>query len=56
MLLENECYDNCHWGLVMTPDSKSTPEPDQLLSCNTLAQNPRGACIVTEQPLGEIGR
>ena len=56
MLLENVCYDNCHWGLVMTPDSKSTPEPDQLLSCNTLAQNPRGACIVTEQPLGEIGR
>ena len=56
MILENECHDNCHWGLVMTPDSKSTPELDQLLSCNTLAQNPRGACIVTEQPLGEIGR
>lgn len=56
LILENECYDNCHWGLVMTPDSGSTPELDQLLSCNTLAQNPRGACIVTGQPLGEIGR
>ncbi len=56
LILENECYDNCHWGLVMTPDSRSTPEPDQILSCNVLAENPRGACIVTEQPLGEIGR
>lgn len=56
LVLENECYDNCHWGLVMTPDSRSTPELDQLLSCNVLTENPRGACIVTEQPLGEIGR
>lgn len=56
LILENECYDNCHWGLVMTPDSRSTPELDQLLSCNVLTANPRGACIVTEQPLGEIGR
>ena len=56
LILENECYDNCHWGLVMTPDSRSTPELEQLLSCNVLTANPRGACIVTEQPLGEIGR
>ena len=56
LVLENECYDNCHWGLVMTPDSRSTPELDQLLSCNVLTENPRGACIVTDQPLGEIGR
>ncbi len=56
LILENACYDNCHWGLVMTPDSKSTPELDQLLSCNTFSQNPRGASLVTEQPLGEIRR
>lgn len=56
LILENECYDNYHWGLVMTPDSRPTPELDQLLTCNTLDDNPRGASIVTEQPLGEIGR
>ncbi len=56
LILENECYDNDHWGIVITPDSRSTPEPDQLLSCNVLTENPRGACIVTDQPLGEIGR
>lgn len=56
LILENDCRDNCHWGLVMTPDSKPTPEADQLLSSNALSHNPRGALIVTEQPLGEIGR
>ncbi len=56
LILENECYDNCHWGLVMTPDCRSTPELHHLLSCNALTENPRGASIVTEQPLGEIGR
>ncbi len=56
LILENECHDNFHWGLVMTPDCRLTPELNQLLSCNALGENPRGACIVTEQPLGEIGR
>ena len=56
LILENECHDNFHWGLVMTPDCRLTPELNQLLSCNALDENPRGACIVTEQPLGEIGR
>ena len=56
LILENECSDNCHWGLVMTPDSRSTPDLDQLLSCNVFTGNPRGDCIVTEHPLGEIGR
>ena len=56
LILENECHDNFHWGLVMTPDCRLTPELNQLLSCNALGENPRGTCIVTEQPLGEIGR
>lgn len=56
LVLENICEDNCHWGIVMTPDSKSSPEQEQLLQANTLTKNPRGALIVTDEPLGEIGR
>ncbi len=56
LVLENECRDNTHWGLVMTPDVKTTPSPDDLAAANRLDRNPRGAMVVTEEPLKEIGR
>ncbi len=56
MLIDNICSDNLHWGLVMTPESQTTPDRGKLPSSNTLLPNPRGAVIVTEEPLAEIGR
>jgi Right handed beta helix region len=56
LVLENTCEHNFHWGVVMTPDSHSSPEQEQLLQANTLTNNPRGALIVTHEPLSEIGR
>ncbi len=56
LVLENTCEQNFHWGIVMTPDSQTSPEQEQLLQANTLTQNPRGALIVTHEPLSEIGR
>ena len=55
-LLRNESRDNCQWGMVMTPDCKTTPERDQLAEANILEPNPRGALYVTTQPLADIGR
>lgn len=56
LLLGNTCEHNYHWGLVMTPDSYTSPEQEQLLQANALTNNPRGPLIVTQEPLGEIGR
>jgi len=56
LVLENTCEHNFHWGIVMTPDSQTSPEQEQLLQANTLTHNPRGALIVTQEPLSEIGR
>jgi hypothetical protein len=56
LLVDNICRANQHWGLVMTPDCRPTPERDALGTSNVLADNPRGAMIVTETPLGDIGR
>ena len=56
LVLENRCAENFHWGVVMTPDSQTSPEHEQLLQANALTKNPRGALIVTHEPLSEIGR
>jgi hypothetical protein len=56
MVLENTSRDNLHWGLVTTPECQTSPPRDQLATANTLEPNPRGALMVTEQPLSEIGR
>ena len=56
LLLENICRDNHQWGLVMTPDCTPTPENDQLIQANTLSENPRGAMVITHEPLLDIGR
>ncbi len=56
LLLGNICRENQHWGIVTTPDCQASPPREQLASSNTLEPNPRGALMVTEQPLGEIGR
>ena len=56
LLVDNICSENQHWGMVMTPDSHPTPGREALETSNMLAPNPRGALIVTDQPLGDIGR
>jgi len=56
LLLGNICRENQHWGIVTTPECETSPPREQLPSSNTLDPNPRGALMVTEQPLGEIGR
>jgi len=56
LLLDNTCEQNFHWGMVMTPDSQTSPEQEQLLQANVLTNNPRGALIVTHEPLSDIGR
>ncbi|MGH7208653.1 MAG: right-handed parallel beta-helix repeat-containing protein [Nitrospiraceae bacterium] len=56
LLLGNICRENQHWGIVTTPECQTSPPREQLASSNTLDPNPRGALMVTEQPLGEIGR
>ena len=56
MVLDNTCRDNQHWGFVTTPECQTSPPRDQLAASNTLEPNPRGALMVTEQPLSEIGR
>ena len=56
LLLDNDCRDNLHWGLVMTPDTSPFPDRETLAQGNVLLPNPRGALIVTESPLSEIGR
>jgi len=56
LLLGNICRENQHWGIVTTPECQTSPPREQLASSNTLDPNPRGALMVMEQPLGEIGR
>ena len=56
LLLGNICRENQHWGIVTTPECQTSPPREQLASSNTLDPNPRGALMVTEHPLGEIGR
>jgi parallel beta-helix repeat protein len=56
MLIDNACCDNLHWGIVMTPDSRPSPDPESLSQSNILMPNPRGAIIMTDEPLAEIGR
>lgn len=56
MLMDNTCSDNLHWGLVMTSDVHTLPDRETVAASNALSQNPRGALVVTDTPLGEIGR
>jgi hypothetical protein len=56
MLLNNTCQDNCHWGVVTTPDCQTSPPLAQLAASNRLDTNPRGALFITDAPLAEIGR
>ena len=56
LVLGNTCRANQHWGLVTTPECGTTPPRDELAQANQLDDNPRGALIVTHEPLGEIGR
>ncbi len=56
LVLDNTCRDNHHWGLVTTPECQTAPPREELAASNSLDQNPRGAIMVTEQPLSEIGR
>lgn len=56
LLADNQCRDNQHWGVVVTPDAHPNPSPSELASANDLARNPRGAYVVTDQPLEDIGR
>lgn len=56
MVLENDCHDNDGWGMVVMPDCKTTPPLSEIKTANQLDQNPRGALLVTEAPLADIGR
>jgi len=56
LMLDNICRDNQHWGFATTPECQTTPARDQLATANTLEPNPRGAIMVTPEPLAEIGR
>jgi hypothetical protein len=56
LLVDNICHDNQHWGLVLTPDCHPSPDRETLALSNILTPNPRGAMIVTDAPLSEIGR
>ncbi|HKW86746.1 MAG TPA: right-handed parallel beta-helix repeat-containing protein [Nitrospiraceae bacterium] len=56
LVFENSCYDNQHWGLLTTPECQTSPPRDQLAASNKLEPNPRGALMVTHEPLAEIGR
>lgn len=56
LLVDNHCRDNHHWGVVVTPDAHPNPHPPELAQANDLVRNPRGAYMVTDQPLEDIGR
>jgi parallel beta-helix repeat protein len=56
LLVDNHCTNNLHWGIVLTPDCRTSPGHEDLPRSNKLTSNPRGALIVTETPLAEIGR
>ncbi len=56
LLADNLCRGNQHWGIVVTPDARPNPASSELVNANDLARNPRGACVVTDQPLEDIGR
>lgn len=56
LLLNNVCRDNHHWGLVATPDCCTSPPIEQVAASNVLEPNPRGALVVTSEPLKEIWR
>lgn len=56
MLVDNTCADNLHWGIVMTPETHPSPSRETLEQSNVLTPNPRGAMVVTDMPLSEIGR
>ena len=56
LLVDNTCSENQHWGMVITPDCHPTPDRESLDISNILTPNPRGALIITDQPLGDIGR
>jgi parallel beta-helix repeat protein len=56
LLADNHCRDNQQWGVVVTPDAHPNPALSELANANDLARNPRGAYVVTDQPLEDIGR
>lgn len=56
LLADNQCRDNQHWGLVITPDARPNPALSELAVTNDLVRNPRGAYVMTDQPLEDIGR
>jgi hypothetical protein len=55
-VLENVCRQNQHWGFVTTPECETTPPRGELAKANRLDDNPRGAVMVTHEPLADIGR
>ena len=56
LLADNICRGNQHWGIAVTPDAHPNPASSELANANDLASNPRGAYVVIDQPLEEIGR
>ncbi len=56
LILDNTFEQNAQWGIVMTPDSHPTPEPEKLPQANTFTNNPRGKYILSSEPLADIGR
>ncbi|HIE64322.1 MAG TPA: right-handed parallel beta-helix repeat-containing protein [Nitrospiria bacterium] len=56
LVLENHFHDNHEWCMVITPDSKPSPERDALATANRLSENPRGGLCETNDPLRGIGR
>lgn len=56
LILDNIFDANHHWGTVLTPDSQSTPTPEELSQANTFTNNPRGDYTITTKPLHDIGR
>lgn len=56
MVLENDCHDNQGWGIVITPNCKPNPSFSEIETPNRFDKNPRGALLVTQTPLSDIGR
>lgn len=56
MVLENDCHDNQGWGIVITPNCKPNPPFSEIETPNRFKKNPRGALLITQTPLADIGR
>ena len=56
LILDNTFEKNSHWGAVLTPDSKPSPQAEELSQANIFTDNPRGDFTITSEPLADIGR